>query len=59
MTKSKTAVTPDETSHGLGIERESGKKNGLLFSFFRRFWVKEPRHSETEIIAKNRYTSLS
>ena len=33
------------------------RKNGLLFFFFRRFWVKEPRHSGN-IFAKKRYTSI-
>ena len=41
-------LLPDEKSHGLGAQRESGKKNGLLCIFFRRFWVKEPRHSEND-----------
>ena len=45
LDESKTA-TPDEKSHGLGTPQESrnNKKNG---AYFRRFRVKELRHSET------------
>ena len=44
--ENKTATGPDEGSHGLGTRRESfiAKKN---VTYFRRFWVKNPRHSET------------
>ena len=34
----------DQQSHGLGAQRDSCEK---LDHGFRRFWVKEPRHSET------------
>ena len=33
-----------KTSHSLRVERESRKTNSPNF---RRFWAKEPRHSET------------
>ena len=33
------------------------KQKGELFIFFRRFWVKEARHSET-MFAKKRYTLI-
>ena len=57
-------------SHGLGTQREPCKKkacfffyfptfyakiNRLLFIYFRRFWVKEPRHSENKIGKKKVY----
>ena len=38
-------------------QRESAKKNGLLFIFSTRLWVKKPCRSE-DIFAKKRYTSI-
>ena len=38
-------------SHGPSTQRESRK---LMWRIFQRFWVKEPRHSET-IFAKKRF----
>ena len=37
----------DAQSHGLGIERKSRRKMAYCLFFSRRFWVTEPRHSET------------
>ena len=44
---------------GLGTQHgnHAKNKNGLLFFFFQRFWVKEPRHAE-KIFAKKRYASI-
>ena len=44
-------LLPDENYDGLGTQREScaNKKMAL---FFRRFWVKEPRHPEKDFRRK-------
>ena len=39
--RGKIKLVPDEKSHSLGIQRESCKE----MTGFRRFWAKEPRHS--------------
>ena len=49
----KRKTVPDEQSHGLGIQQKSCKNKKTKF---RRFRVKEPRHSENKM-AKKRYTS--
>ena len=46
LMRRKLHVLPDEKSNGLGTERESGNTNSLS-TYFRRFGVKERRHSET------------
>ena len=52
-------MIPDEKSHRL--RRVHNEKHAIQMAYylfiFRRFWVKEPRHSEKEI-AKIRYTFI-
>ena len=36
----------EKKKHGGGVQREPRAKKKMDGVFFRRFWVKEPRHSE-------------
>ena len=55
--KKKNCHIPDEKSHGLGTQRESRKQMTNYLFFSRRFWVKEPFHSEN-FQANKRYTVI-
>ena len=46
LEKNQNCYAPDEKSHGLGTQGESCN---FVFGYFRRFWVKEPRDSETNL----------
>ena len=53
LEKIKTAMIPDEQSHGLGtLNKNQAKING---AYFRRFWVKETRHPENHFRQKKVY----
>ena len=42
---SKQEVQPNDQAHGLGTKKQKRRKIQMVF---RRFWVKEPCHSETK-----------
>ena len=48
-------LLPAEISYGRAVKNENNDEK--MAFFLRRFWVKEPRHSEN-ILAKKRYTSI-